>query len=312
MNRPAKVIEAPNPNPVARGSSTSAGITAIEAYIPAPSRNAARLAVQTPRSAIIRMSTSGAGEASSRRTHATRNAPPPANSPTVLGESHPHWPDSVTATSSVESPTAISAADTVLTLAGVRTGEAGTHRATSRPLTTSRPSGSQNSHRQPRPATIGPATTRPSPAPIPNSEDTSPTAPATRSRGSSSRTMPNASGNTAPPTPWSARPASMTASDGASAQTKVPTPSVAITTSSMRCLPCMSPRRPNTGVKTAVASRFALRIQVPLEAPAPSERSMSGSAGTTTDCSSANVVPAIESTASSGFRATSGHRASFG
>jgi len=45
----------------------------------------------------------------------------------------------------------------------------------------------------------------------------------TRSGGSSSRTIPNASGRIAPPMPWMIRPATRTVIDGASAHTTVPT-----------------------------------------------------------------------------------------
>ena len=43
----------------------------------------------------------------------------------------------------------------------------------------------------------------------------------------------------------------------------VPAPSEARTTHSMRFLPWMSPIRPSTGLSTAVARRFTVRIQVP-------------------------------------------------
>ena len=83
----------PNPTPLLLGSSTSAGITAIEAYIPTPSRNAARFVVQTARAAIIRMSTSGSRDRSSLRTQAATTAAAPANRPSVLGEPQPQlWP----------------------------------------------------------------------------------------------------------------------------------------------------------------------------------------------------------------------------
>ena len=63
MNSPAAIALEPKPTPVLRGSSTSAGITAIDAYMPTPSRNAATLVVHTARAAIIRMSTSGLARA---------------------------------------------------------------------------------------------------------------------------------------------------------------------------------------------------------------------------------------------------------
>ncbi len=57
--RPESTTEAPNPKPVERGSCTNCGITMNDEYIPAPSRNAARFVVHTPRTRIISMSTSG-------------------------------------------------------------------------------------------------------------------------------------------------------------------------------------------------------------------------------------------------------------
>ena len=45
---------------------------------------------------------------------------------------------------------------------------------------------------------------------------------ATRSRGNSSRMIPNASGKIAPPAPWTPRPRMSTPIDGADAQTNEP------------------------------------------------------------------------------------------
>ena len=79
--------------------------------------------------------------------------------------------------------------------------------------------------------------------------------PATRSRGNSSRMIPNASGKTPPPTPWMTRPTSSTDSEVASAETSVPAASATSTQKSTRSLPWMSPRRPISGVATDALSR---------------------------------------------------------
>ena len=57
--RPETTTEAPNPKPVLLGSCANCGKTMNDAYMPAPSRNAARLVVHTPRIRIIVMSISG-------------------------------------------------------------------------------------------------------------------------------------------------------------------------------------------------------------------------------------------------------------
>ena len=82
-----------------------------------------------------------------------------------------------------------------------------------------------------------------------------PIAPATRSRGNSSRMIPKASGKTAPPTPCSTRAAIITAIELVSAATSDPAVSAISTITSMRSLPNMSPRRPSTGVATDALSR---------------------------------------------------------
>ena len=79
--------------------------------------------------------------------------------------------------------------------------------------------------------------------------------PATRSRGNSSRMMPNASGKIAPPSPWITRATIITGSVVASAARSVPPARQTSTTSSIRFLPNMSPSRPAIGVATDAASR---------------------------------------------------------
>ena len=77
----------------------------------------------------------------------------------------------------------------------------------------------------------------------------------TRSRGNSSRMIPNASGKIAPPAPCTARPTISITSDVDSAEISVPAPSTSSTMTSSRSLPNMSPRRPSTGVKIDAVSR---------------------------------------------------------
>jgi len=82
-----------------------------------------------------------------------------------------------------------------------------------------------------------------------------PMPPATRSRGNSSRMIPNASGKMPPAAPCSTRPTSITASDVAIAEITVAMQNSASTTTSSRSLPYMSPSRPITGVAIDALSR---------------------------------------------------------
>ena len=78
---------------------------------------------------------------------------------------------------------------------------------------------------------------------------------AIRSRGNSSRMMPNASGKIAPPKPWMTRATIITLMFVASAASSVPAASTPSETTSVRSLPNMSPRRPTIGVKIEALSR---------------------------------------------------------
>jgi hypothetical protein len=95
---------------VLAGSWTSSGNSTNEEYIPTPIRKATVLVVQTPRIAIIRMSTNGSRERSSSRTQAAITNIPRASRPSVLGEPQPHVLVSVIARSTPEMPTVISPA----------------------------------------------------------------------------------------------------------------------------------------------------------------------------------------------------------
>ena len=82
-----------------------------------------------------------------------------------------------------------------------------------------------------------------------------PMAPATLAAGSSSLMMPKASGNSAPPTPCTARPATSSASVVARPDKTVPATRAAMVASSIRRLPNMSPSRPMIGVATEADSK---------------------------------------------------------
>ena len=62
----------------------------------------------------------------------------------------------------------------------------------------------------------------PNPPPMPRIPDINAIAPATRSRGNSSRMIPNASGKIAPPRPWIVRATIMTAIEPAIAPSRLP------------------------------------------------------------------------------------------
>jgi hypothetical protein len=104
-------------------------------------------------------------------------------------------------------------------------------------------------------STITPASTMPRPPPMPSSADIRPIAPATFSRGNSSRMIPKASGKMPPPTPWMTRAMISTPIDEATAARAVPKQRITSTIISTRALPNMSPSRPTIGVATEALSR---------------------------------------------------------
>ena len=105
--------------------------------------------------------------------------------------------------------------------------------------------------------------------------------------------IPNASGKTPPAAPCTTRPTSITRSEVASAETIVATQSSMSTTTSSRSLPCMSPSRPISGVAIDALSRYAVSTQLTELTDVCSECWMSGSAGATSDWSSAYDTAAI-------------------
>jgi hypothetical protein len=113
--------------------------------------------------------------------------------------------------------------------------------------------------------------------------------------------IPIASGMTPAPKPCTTLPATMSASDPASAEISVPAASAASAITSRRFLPNMSPRRPQIGVATDALRRNAVRIQLASVVEVCRSSWMSRKAGATRDCcmatamlpsaSTANVIP---------------------
>ena len=201
MNNPALVTEAPKPKPVLVGSSTSSGTSTNEANIPKPRTSAARLVVHTGRRRIMRMSTSGSSLRDSTRTHAAARTIAAASEPSVPAEIHPQLEPSLTGTSKATSQPASSRAPAGLIRPGVRTGDSGTNTTIPTAAATTATSGSQNSQWYDRCCTTGPASTIPSPPPMPMIAEISAIPCGIRLRGNSSRMIANASGKTAPPAP---------------------------------------------------------------------------------------------------------------
>src|SRR5579862_5626864 len=102
--------EAPNPKPVLFGSCANCGKTMNVEYIPAPSRNAVRFVVQTPRMRIIVMSISGMRLLLSTTTQTAITTRPAARTPTVRAEPQPQTVASLIASSTPEMPTLIRSA----------------------------------------------------------------------------------------------------------------------------------------------------------------------------------------------------------
>ena len=99
--------------------------------------------------------------------------------------------------------------------------------------------------------------------------------------------MPKASGKIAPPSPCTARAAIITPSDEVNAAASVPAQTAPSVHSRMRRRPYMSPRRPASGVATAAESRNAVKTHAAPVCVVCSRSWIVGSAGTTSDCTSA-------------------------
>src|SRR2546423_819003 len=205
--------DAPNPKPVLFGSCANCGKTTNDEYMPAPSRNAARLVVHTPRIRIIVMSTSGSRLRTSTAIQAKQNSSPKPNSPMVLAPPQPQTVVSAIAISTPQTPTLISVAASQFTLPGERTGDSGMYLRVANAASSVTASGIQNSQCQPSCSSISAPATSPQPAPTPRIEDISPMLPATLSAGNSSRAIEKASGKIPPPTPCTTRAAISMPSD---------------------------------------------------------------------------------------------------
>src|SRR5579862_9885912 len=116
-----------------------------EEYMPAPSRNAVALVVQTPRMRIIAMSISGTELRVSTTTQTAHSTRPATSTPIVRADPHPHVVVSLTATSASEIPALINAAAPQLMRPGTRTGDSGTKRHVQKAAGTMTTSGIQNS-----------------------------------------------------------------------------------------------------------------------------------------------------------------------
>ena len=254
--------DAPKPNPVLLGSWANCGKTMNDAYRPAPSRNAARFVVHTPRRRIIVMSTSGSRLRTSTMTQATQNTAPTANSASVRVPPQPQTPVWAMPMRIAQMPTVMRAAASQLTRPGVRTGDSGMNFQVANAPASVITSGIQNSQCQPRCSSISAPTTSPAPAPTPRIEDMSPMLPGTFSRGNSSRTIAKASGKMPPATPWMTRATMSMPSDCETAASSVPKLSTSSVHSSSRSLPYMSPRRPMIAVPTEAESRKPVSSQV--------------------------------------------------
>src|SRR4051812_33984589 len=97
-----------------------------ELYIPAPTRKAAALTVQTPRMRIIFMSTSGSLACCSLKIHQTNTTTAPANRPTMRASDQPHDEPWLIASSRQTSQPDRSAAPSQFTLPGDLIGDSGT------------------------------------------------------------------------------------------------------------------------------------------------------------------------------------------
>ncbi len=221
--------------------SSAAGRTAgkmmKDEYIPAPSRNAARLVVHTPRIRIIVMSTSGSVLRTSIRIHPAQTTSPIASRISVLAPPHPQTVVCAIAISTSDMPSDITPAATQFTLPGALIGDSGMYRHVAHAATQVTTSGIQKSQCQPRCwAMIAPMIS-PTPAPTPRIDDIKPIDPATRSGGNSSRAIENASGKIPPATPWITRATISSPREPDSAASSVPAARISSVHSSRRSLP---------------------------------------------------------------------------
>ncbi len=232
-----------------------AGRNAITEYMQMPSSRAVRFVVHTAGWRIICMSMRGAFARVSTRAQITPMMTASRKSPSVFHESQPQDEPWLMPSSSATSQPESSRAPGMLTVPAVRTGDSGTSSQVATAAATMMMPGMMNSQCQLRWETIGPATVIPRPLPTAMIEADSPMAPATFSRGNSSRMIPKARGRTPPPAPWIRRATISSAMELETAARAVPAASAPRVTTSIRSLPNTSPMRPRIGVNTEAESR---------------------------------------------------------
>lgn len=155
----------------------------------------------------------------------------------------------------------------------------------------------QNSTRQSVYWATAAAIGRPSAPPMPMEALTSAMEELSLSAGTTSRSRAMPSGSTPMPMPWRPRPTIMGTTDEESAHTTEPTISGTEQTRSIRRLPTMSPRRPETGTQTADTSRVTVITHVAFEGVVLRICGSSAMSGVTRVCMIAAVTPAMASVA---------------
>ena len=145
-NSPASVTLASKPKPASGGAWTNCGIRMNEPNIPNPTRSAVRLVVNTARSRIMPMSTSGSRTRCSNATHTDSSTAAAMNRPMTCAEPQPQLLPSLTVTSRAMRPPESRAAPPQSILDGLLIGDSGTNRwvAIVAGITTATPS--QKSH----------------------------------------------------------------------------------------------------------------------------------------------------------------------
>ena len=247
----------PNP-PADAGSSSICGYDTFEPNSEKPIATEARFVSSTAGRAATRRSRSGSRMRSSNQPHSSRTASPPRPSARVAGDVQPHSLPRETASSTPVRPTASPAAPAKSKRPAVRRTLGGTMRATSTNTTAPSPAAIQNSTCQSLVSVMIALTGMPTAPPTPSVADMRAIAASTRSSCSTSRMIEIPSGTTPVTAPWRARPTITPPIPGERAAITDPTMSRPSSTSTMRRLPYMSPRRPAIGVKTAAASRVAV------------------------------------------------------
>ena len=140
----------------------------------------------------VARSTSGSGTTRSIRSQAQKATAETTQRPKIGNDSQPHDSPFVTASSKATSATESTPAPRKSGRPPRRTGDSGTHSQISAAAPSTGAPPITNSHCQLRFSTMKPLPTRPSPPPMPNTDDMTPIATPTRSGGNSSRMIPNA------------------------------------------------------------------------------------------------------------------------